>query len=242
MHFHNPFRGRKKKNSANHGYHTGYEYTPGLPNPVPIHATHGTNYQPYHSLNYASPPSMVSPISELPSSHHGSIGASSYNLPGVQYSAPTPTHTSYHSPHSASPFPQQATYSSYGTAPAPFAPPQLPGRCRRCHSPNTIKPSGADPSNINSRRPYRKCTNRGCDAWNGYADSRGLVAGTPPCNCNMASRVAAKKNKNANGQRELYFICQIGACDFYENLKGAGGEAVQYSDVQLMGMRKLGHI
>ncbi|KAL6164810.1 hypothetical protein ACJQWK_09532 [Exserohilum turcicum] len=101
-------------------------------------------------------------------------------------------------------------------APAPAPAQQLQFQqqgvfCPSCGSPN--KTLTTHSSALNAGRPYRKCSNAACAAWNGFADSIGLAPGTQ-CECSPASelRLVAMNRRDEAGRRQAFYSCQFKAC------------------------------
>ncbi|KAF2803653.1 uncharacterized protein BDZ99DRAFT_399346, partial [Mytilinidion resinicola] len=122
--------------------------------------------------------------------------------------------------------------------PAPNA-----GLCWRCSAPNQIRTSGMDSENPNSGRPYRECTNRNCDSFNGFADHRGLDPNHRHCECGIPSRIVARRNRNARGKRELFYRCANGTCGArLGDVRGPSGRVLEFTDAQIDKMVDAGQI
>ncbi|KAF2497989.1 hypothetical protein BU16DRAFT_331283 [Lophium mytilinum] len=143
--------------------------------------------------------------------------------------------------------PPTSNYAAPTPAPIPTPPPARPspnaGLCWRCSSPNRIGTSRMDPDNPNSRRPYRKCSNRDCDSFNGFADQRGVHPDHMPCDCGVPSRVVAKKNRNEWGKRELFYTCANGTCDTHlGDVRGQSRRVLEFTDDQIDQMVRRGQV
>lgn len=112
----------------------------------------------------------------------------------------------------------------------------MAGDCRQCLAPNKFRTSRKKRENINGGRLYRSCSSRTCNAFNGFADDRGLDPGNQQCDCNQPSRLVAKNKFNTQGFRELFYGCRDGNCDFFAEHTGRDGEVAQFTDADLMRM------
>lgn len=100
-------------------------------------------------------------------------------------------------------------------------PPQTPTKascpcCKLCQTLLILKYVNADNPNGNAGRPYYICPSCTWDCrWHGWADSHGLNASNPCCDCDQPSRQdrIGQDNKRAPGMG--FWTCAIGVCDYY---------------------------
>ncbi|RAR14319.1 hypothetical protein DDE83_002269 [Stemphylium lycopersici] len=162
---------------------------PYLDRDVDTIPTPSTPCQPFVFLAGTSPPvetskkgflpspssSPLAPVPKKPTALSTTLpaptavyGLSSTTLP------PTNTQTDATTPTLAQSTPPKKPSTSSNTTTA--ANPPLGTYCPACNSPNTLHKTAAQ--NLNHGRPYRKCSNTACGAWNGFADARGLTPGS----------------------------------------------------------------
>jgi hypothetical protein len=141
-------------------------------------------------------------------------------------SVSTPSPVSSHQQHSAeSPSTTNETAQSQpalqplaNAAPTPQTVPQ----CIKCgHTASRMITSRGN-SNGNALRPYYKCVP--CDKFCCFDDLRGNDPTNPLCYCGLSSKTQAS-SINKTLRRQLYYVCRVGNCNYYEVVTDLNGEA-----------------
>jgi hypothetical protein len=160
--------------------------------------------------------------SRASSSSSSSTSTSSLVSSHQQHSAESPStikKTGQHQSTSQSQASQpQALQPLANPAPAPQTAPQ----CTKCgHTASRMITSRGN-SNGNALRPYYKCVP--CDKFCCFDDLRGNDPTNPLCYCGLSGKTQAS-SINKTPRRQLYYVCRVGNCSYYEVVTDLNGKA-----------------
>jgi hypothetical protein len=113
------------------------------------------------------------------------------------------------------------------------SPSATPPNCRSCNQLTTLFITRVSNRKGNARRPYYKCSH--CAQFQRFNDQRGNSLNNPPCHCNVPSKMQVS-GPDKIVSRGLHYVCQPGACDYYEIRRDGRHRQVSLPDDDVVNM------